>query len=173
MLRSREERQAPRTGTNHTGVRRQNGKNERSNIHGIRFFLFVTELPGTNQKALKAPENTTLPGFPPYITEMNPTEQIRKLLRSMGFKHEVFETLNPVVDRLCNMICRLANGMVRSIACRQWMMDAFLDGAGYECSQCGMIRSAFPNPNSHVPFAAVGPCKVWNGDHAARGQLGT
>ena len=35
---------------------------------------------------------------------MNPIEQIWKQIRSMGFKNEVFNTLNDVVDRLCETI---------------------------------------------------------------------
>ncbi len=58
--------------------------------------------------------------------EMNPIEQIWKQLRSMGFRNEVFKTLNHVVDRLCDTICHLTNDMVKSITCRQWIYDAFL-----------------------------------------------
>ena len=78
-------------------------------------------------KTLKVPENITLLGIPPYTPEMNPIEQIWKQLRSMGFKNEVFKTLNHVVDRLCDTICNLTNEMVRNITCRQWIVNAFLD----------------------------------------------
>ena len=52
-------------------------------------------------KGLKVPDNITLQRIPPYTPEMNPIEQIWKQLRSMGFRNEVFKTLNHVVDRLC------------------------------------------------------------------------
>ena len=52
-------------------------------------------------------------------------EQILKQLRSMGFRNEVFKTLHDAVDRLCDTICDLTNDMVKSIACRQWIADAF------------------------------------------------
>ena len=45
---------------------------------------------------------------------------------SMGFKNEVFKTLNHVVDRLCDTICNLTNESVKSITCRQWISDALL-----------------------------------------------
>ena len=77
-------------------------------------------------KTLKVPANITLLGIPPYTPEMNPIEQIWKQLRSMGFKNEVFKTLNHVVDRLCDTICDLTNDMVKSITCRQWISDVFL-----------------------------------------------
>lgn len=77
-------------------------------------------------KTLKVPENITLLGIPPYTPEMNPIEQIWKQLRSMGFKNEVFKTLNQVVDRLCDTICNLTNETVKSITCRQWIYNAFL-----------------------------------------------
>ena len=44
----------------------------------------------------------------------------------MGFRNEVFKSLNDVVDRLCNTICSLTNDMVKSITCRQWIADMFL-----------------------------------------------
>ena len=76
-------------------------------------------------KTLKVPANITLLGIPPYTPEMKPIEQIWKQLRSMGFKNEVFKTLNHVVDRLCDTICNLTNESVKSITCRQWISDAF------------------------------------------------
>ena len=35
---------------------------------------------------------------------MNPIEQICKQLRKMGFKNEIFKTLQDVMDRLCDTI---------------------------------------------------------------------
>ena len=77
-------------------------------------------------KTLKVPANITLLGIPPYTPEMNPIEQIWKQPCSMGFRNEVFKTLDQVVDRLCKTICNLTNDMVKSITCRQWIIDAFL-----------------------------------------------
>jgi len=51
------------------------------------------------------PDNISLLHIPPYTPEMDPIEQIWKQLRSMGFRNEVFENLNQVVDRLCDTIC--------------------------------------------------------------------
>ncbi len=42
--------------------------------------------------------------IPPYTPEMNPMEQIWKEIRKRGFKNEVFQTLQKVVDRLCDTI---------------------------------------------------------------------
>ena len=75
-------------------------------------------------KGLIVPENIKLLSIPPYTPEMNPIEQIWKQLRSMGFKNEVFKTLNHVVDRLCETICLLSLDLVKSITCRQWIVDA-------------------------------------------------
>ncbi len=52
---------------------------------------------------------------------MNPIEQIWKQIRSMGFKNEVFNTLNDVVDRLCETINLLTENMVKSITNRDWL----------------------------------------------------
>ena len=78
-------------------------------------------------KGLVVPDNISLLYIPPYTPEMNPIEQIWKQLRSMGFRNEVFKTLEHVVDRLCATIRQLTNDMVRSITARQWIVDAFLD----------------------------------------------
>ena len=78
-------------------------------------------------KGLKVPDNISLQRIPPYTPEMNPIEQIWKQLRSMGFRNEVFKTLNHVVDRLCATICRLTNDMVKSITCRCWIQRCVLD----------------------------------------------
>ncbi len=78
-------------------------------------------------KGLRIPESITLLNIPPYTPEMNPIEQIWKQLRSMGFRNEVFKTLEHVVNRLCDTLCKLTNDMVKSITLRQWIFDAFLD----------------------------------------------
>ena len=78
-------------------------------------------------QGVKVPENITLLHIPPYTPEMNPIEQIWKQLRTMGFRNEIFKTLDHVVDRLCDTICRLTNDMVRHITCRQWILDTILN----------------------------------------------
>ena len=78
-------------------------------------------------KGLEIPGNIRLLHIPPYTPEMNPIEQIWKQLRSMGFKNEIFETLNKVVDRLSETIRSLNNALVKSITCRQWIIRCFLD----------------------------------------------
>ena len=78
-------------------------------------------------KGLKVPDNITLQRIPPYTPEMNPIEQIWKQLRSMGFRNEIFKTLNHVVNRLCDTICLLTNDLVKSITCRHWIQCCVLD----------------------------------------------
>ena len=52
---------------------------------------------------------------------MNPIEQICKQLRKMGFKNEIFKTLQDVMDRLCDTINDLTKKMVKSITLRDWI----------------------------------------------------
>ena len=75
--------------------------------------------------ALKIPENIYLFFIPPYTPEMNPIEQIWKELRKMGFRNEVFATLEKVVDRLCDTINALATETIRSITARSWIIKYF------------------------------------------------
>lgn len=77
-------------------------------------------------KGLRVPENICLLSIPPYTPEMNPIEQIWKHLRSMGFRNEVFHSLEDVVDRLCETIRKLTREMVHSITCREWIKECFL-----------------------------------------------
>ena len=78
-------------------------------------------------KGLKVPENISLLHIPPYTPEMNPIEQIWKQLRSMGFKNEVFKTLDHVVDRLCSTIRGLSKDLVKNITCRHWIQCCFFN----------------------------------------------
>ena len=76
-------------------------------------------------KSLQVPENIELFYSPPYTPEMNPIEQIWKELRKLGFRNEIFATLEKVVHRLCDTICRLSSILVRSITGRDWIIDIF------------------------------------------------
>ena len=73
--------------------------------------------------SLKIPENIELIFIPPYTPEMNPIEQIWKEIRKIGFKNEVFQTLQKVVDRLCDTICSLSKETIKSITGRDWIMS--------------------------------------------------
>lgn len=74
-------------------------------------------------QALVVPENVRLLYLPPYTPEMNPIEQIWAWLRLHGFHNEVFQTLEKVVDRLCETICSLSPAVVSSITLRNWMLS--------------------------------------------------
>jgi putative transposase len=73
-------------------------------------------------KRLHIPENVKLLYLPPATPEMNPIEQIWAWLRLHGFRNEVFQTLDKVVDRLCDTICSLPPQTVSSITLRDWML---------------------------------------------------
>ena len=72
-------------------------------------------------KGLKIAQNVVISNIPPYTPEMNPIEQIWKQLRQMGFKNEIFKTLQDVMDRLCDTINDLTKKMVKSITLRDWI----------------------------------------------------
>ena len=76
-------------------------------------------------KGLIVPQNVHLIFIPPYTPEMNPIEQIWKEIRKLGFRNEVFQTLNKVVDRLCATIRSLSASTIQSITARQWIIKAF------------------------------------------------
>ena len=75
--------------------------------------------------SLEVPENVRLFFIPPYTPEMNPIEQIWKELRKMGFRNEIFATLEKVIDRLCVVINNLSAELVRSVTGRDWILSCF------------------------------------------------
>jgi putative transposase len=74
-------------------------------------------------KGLEIPKNIEIFPLPPYTPEMNPIEQIWKELRKRGFRNEIFQTLEKVVDRLCDTICSLSPATVKSITGRDWILS--------------------------------------------------
>lgn len=77
-------------------------------------------------KMLDVPENIVLFYIPPYTPEMNPIEQIWKEIRKLGFKNEVFTSLDKVVDRLCLTICSLMPELISHITGRSWILNDFI-----------------------------------------------
>ena len=78
-----------------------------------------------SSKGLTVPKNIELFKLPPATPEMNPIEQIWREIRTRGFRNELFETLEHVVDRLCDTVCSLSNHTVRSITGRDWILECF------------------------------------------------
>jgi len=74
---------------------------------------------------LKIPDNICLFFLPPATPEMNPIEQIWAWIRLFGFRNEIFNSLDKVVDRLCDTICSLSTKTVISITARDWIMSFF------------------------------------------------
>ena len=76
-------------------------------------------------KALETPQNITLIFLPPATPEMNPIEQIWKEIRKCGFRNEIFQTLDKVINRLCETICSMSPDIIKSITARKWIMECF------------------------------------------------
>jgi putative transposase len=88
------------------------------------FILLVADGAAWHKsKALEVPKNIEIFPLPPYTPEMNPIEQIWKEIRKRGFKNEIFQTLDKVVDRLSETICSLTNDTVKSITGRHWLLS--------------------------------------------------
>ena len=76
-------------------------------------------------KALEIPRNIRLLFLPPATPEMNPIEQIWKEIRKRGFRNEIFQTLEKVIDRLCETIRSLSPDTIKSITGREWILECF------------------------------------------------
>jgi putative transposase len=84
-------------------------------------ILCVDNASWHRSRGLIVPENIRLTPLLPYTPELNPIEQIWKELRGRGFRNEIFQTLEKVVDRLCETIRLLSEADVRSITHRTWI----------------------------------------------------
>lgn len=71
------------------------------------------------------PENIRLVYLPPATPELNPIEQIWKEIRKRGFRNEIFQSLDLVVERLCETICSLSHDTIKSITGRKWIIECF------------------------------------------------
>ena len=88
------------------------------------FILLVCDGAWWHKSAcLCVPDNIRITFIPPYTPEMNPIEQIWKEIRKRGFRNEVFQTLEKVIDRLCEVINDLSSADIQSITGRQWILD--------------------------------------------------
>jgi putative transposase len=88
------------------------------------FILLVADGAAWHKsKGLQIPANIEIFPLPPYTPEMNPIEQIWKELRIRGFRNEVFQTLEKVVDRLCLTIRAWSADTVKSITGRDWILS--------------------------------------------------
>jgi len=76
-------------------------------------------------KTLEIPDNIRLFYLPPRTPEMNPIEQIWKEIRKRGFKNKLFQTLDKVIDRLCDTCNSLSKINVKSITGRDWILQMF------------------------------------------------
>ena len=74
-------------------------------------------------KGLIVPKNIGLITLPAYTPEMNPIEQIWDEIREKGFPNIALKTLEKVVDRLCDTICKLTSETIKSITCRSWIAE--------------------------------------------------
>ncbi len=77
-------------------------------------------------KGLNIPKNIELVFIPPYTPEMNPIEQIWKEIRKIGFRNQIFPSLEKVIDRLCFTIQSISKEFIKSITLREWIFSIFL-----------------------------------------------
>ncbi|WP_203664751.1 transposase [Lacticaseibacillus sp. 53-4] len=74
-------------------------------------------------RALFIPANIEMLYIPPYTPEMNPIERIWREFRRRGFVNRVFQTLEKVVDRLCEVIQGLTKSDVKSFTHTAWLIE--------------------------------------------------
>ena len=75
---------------------------------------------------LQIPENIILTFIPPYTPEMNPIEQIWTEIRKMGFKNQFFDSLDDVIQKICEVIRKISPELISHITLRNWILSANL-----------------------------------------------
>jgi putative transposase len=84
-------------------------------------LLAVDQASWHTTQQLSIPDNIQLYFLLPCTPEMNPIEQIWKEIRKRGFHNELFQSLNKVIDRLCDTIVSLSPDVIKSISLRDWI----------------------------------------------------
>ncbi len=90
-----------------------------------RIILVCDRASWHRSKDLEVPDNIEFFFIPPSTPEMNPIEQIWKEIRKRGFRNEIFDSLEKVMDRLCDTINLLSNSTIKSITARDWILQSF------------------------------------------------
>lgn len=72
---------------------------------------------------LRVPQTIRLVSLPPYSPELNPVEHVWDWLRDHVFKNNAFETLDQVMDTLCDGLQALSlqPELVKSLTCFEWL----------------------------------------------------
>lgn len=97
---------------------------ELSNEYADKNILLVADNATWHKsKKLDIPKNIELFALLPYTPELNPIEMIWDELREKFFRNELFQTLNNVVDRLCEGLLHISNdkNKVKSITGWGWL----------------------------------------------------
>lgn len=89
--------------------------------------LCCDQAPWHTTGKLVVPDNIILCPIPPRTPEMNPIEQIWKETRKRGFSNEYFDSLEKVIDRLCDTLNSLDNDTVKHITQRRWIKDIYIN----------------------------------------------
>jgi len=88
-----------------------------------KIILYVDNASWHKSHCLIVPSNIQIKTLLPYTPEMNPIEQIWKEIRQRGFRNEIFQTLEKVVERLCETINSLCCDSIKSITHRDWLFS--------------------------------------------------
>ena len=91
----------------------------------LHFPLYLLDKMSITKVPHIVPDNIQLFHIPPYTPEMNLIEQVWREIRTRGFKNEVFQTLEDVINRLCKTIRSLTKDVIRSITGRDWILSLF------------------------------------------------
>jgi len=102
---------------------------ELSKAYSDDYILLVTDNAAWHRSStLRIPENIELFPLLPYTPELNPIEMLWDEIREKGFRNEIFQSLEAVVDRLCSTVYSLMMNArrVASITHRSWIDMALM-----------------------------------------------
>jgi transposase len=91
---------------------------------GERIVLFCDQASSHISKDLKVPRNIALHHIPPYSPQVNPSENVWKVVKPDVFSNIIFSSFDALEDRLCDVLAALEKSkhLIRSVAGFPWII---------------------------------------------------
>jgi len=86
-------------------------------------LLCVDNASWHKSKDLIVPKNIVRFYLPPRTPEMNPIETVWREIRKLGFKNQVFDSINAVVARFIDTVRNMTTDTIKSITLWGWIKD--------------------------------------------------
>ena len=92
---------------------------------GEHIAMFIDGASSHRAERLLVPENITLIALPPYSPQLNPIENLWKVIRERFFPNLDYETMDRLEENLADTLCYLEETpeLIQSVTGYQWLLD--------------------------------------------------